>query len=331
MKGKQLFGAIITLSMVVITFTLLILAFCGVRIAPFILVGVLVHYVVSVVIHELGHIVVAKFRNCEIVEWSILGFSNSKITKKFKFSFRDYAGNVAFVSKNPLKAEGDLLAVSISGILASVIYLAICIILGLIIFNIYFIAFFVFGSYITVYMIVVNLFPITQTNDGAVFLGLKRGKIEYRATENLARILSYLYNGKSPSQLPKALYLYKDGLNGEGVAYYQMLALMEQGEYVQAYEIAEEYADVYPVQFLPEKFYLAIMLGDNNFVDKNADRAISMINPASATYFRISAKYRYYTGEREWAHICEKSVIKANEGQFFKGLAMFEEKLINQN
>ncbi len=331
MKGKKILGGMLTLAVILTAFTLLILTFCGIDFALFALIGVVVHYLVSVVVHELGHIVVAKLRNCEVVEWSILGFSYSKLTKKFKFSPKDYAGNVAFVSKNPDKAEEDLLVVSRSGLLANLIYLIICLVLGLIIFDFYSFAILMFASFITLYMLVINFIPITDSNDGAVYMGLKRGRIEYRATENLARILSHLYNGVTPAGIPKALFLYKDGLNSEGVVYYQMLALMEQGDFVQAYEIADEYAEVYPEQFLAEKVYLAILLGNNKFVDENFDRAIDTLNPASATYFRIMARYRRYTGEREWAELCEKSVLKANEGQFFKGLATFEENLINQN
>ena len=331
MKGKQIFGLSVTIVTILITFTLLILAFCGIEFALFALIGVCLHYFISVVIHELGHIVVAKLRNCEIVEWSMLGFSYSKLTKKFTYSIKDYAGNVAFVSKNPDKAEDDLKVVSQSGFFANFIYLVFCLGLGLIIFNFYSLSILVCGSYISVYMLIINALPMAETNDGAIARGLKRGKIEYRATENLARILSLLYNGYSPSEIPKALFLYKDGLNGEGVEYYQMLACMENGDYAQAYEIADEFADVYPVQFLPEKVYLSMILGYNEFVKQSFDRAIDMINPASATYFRISARYRRFTGESEWAELCEKSVIKANEGQFFKGLRRFEEKLINQN
>lgn len=331
MKGKKILGGALTLAVILVTFTLLILTFCGIDFALFSLIGVIVHYILSVILHEVGHMLVAKIRKCEIIEWSVCGFSYSKISKRFKFSLKDYAGNVAFVSVNPEKAEEDLLVVSRSGVLANLIYLVICVLLGLIIFDFYSFAILLAGSYITVYMLVINFFPITDSNDGAVYMGIKRGRIEYRATENLARILSYLYSGKTPAQIPKALYLYKDGLNGEGVAYYQMLSLIERGEFAQAYDIADEFAEVYPEQFLPEKVYLSIMLGYNEFARDNFDRAIDMVNPTSTTYFRLMAKYRYFTGEREWAQLCEKSHSEANKRQFFKGLTILEEKLINKN
>ncbi len=331
MKGKKIFGTILTGMVLLLSLALLILVFCNIRFATFALIGVVIHYVLSVLFHELGHMVVAKLRDCEIVEWSVLGLSYSKLTKKIKFSITSFAGNVSFVSKNPDKAEADLLAVSISGIVANGIYLALCIALGLLIFNFYSFAILLTGSYITVYMLVINAFPISESSDGAIFFGLKKGKIEYRATENLARILSNVYNGKTPAEINKGLYLNKDGLNGEGVEYYLMLSLLEQKEYFLAMEIAEEYSEKSPEQFLPERLYLALLMGNNSVVEEIAERALGYLDQASVRYFRISALYRRYKGELEWADLCEKSAKRANEGQFFKGLARLEERLINQN
>ena len=331
MKGKKVFGAIITGLVLALSLALLILTLCGVKFATYALIGVVAHYIISTVLHELGHIIVAKCRNCEIVEWSILGLGYSKLTKKFTYSIKGYAGNVSFISKNPDKAESDLLAVSASGIVATLIYLVICIVLGLIIFNFYSFSLLLTASYITVYMLVINAIAITNDTDGAVFFGLKRGKIEYRATENLAKIISWLYNGKTPAEISNGLYLYKDGLNGQAVEYYLMLAHLEKKEYALAFDIACEYSQDYPKQFLPEKLYLALLMKNNAVIEEIGETALELLNPNSVTYFRISALYRRYKGELDWADICEKSALKANKGQFIKGLNRLEEKLINQN
>jgi hypothetical protein len=331
MKGKKVFGAILTGLVLVLTLALLILTFCGVKFATFTLIGVVVHYILSTVLHELGHIIVAKSRNCEIVEWSILGLGYSKLTKKLTYSIKSYAGNVSFISKNPDRAESDLLAVSISGIVATLIYLATCIVLGLVIFNFYSFSIMLSASYITAYMLVINTIAINNDTDGAVFFGLKKGKIEYRATENLAKIISWLYNGKTPAEISKGLFLYKDGLNGQAVEYYLMLSYIEKKEYALAYDIACEYSQDYPSQFLPEKLYLALLMKNNAVVEEIGETALEVLNPNSVTYFRISALYRRYKGELDWAEICEKSALKANKEQFIKGLNRLEEKLINQN
>ncbi len=331
MKGKKVFGAVLTGAVTALSLALLVLAFLGYKFATFTLIGAIINYVLSVVFHEVGHIIVAKIKKCQIIEWSVLGLGYSKINKKLKFSPKGFAGNLSFVSAKPDKAKSDLLAVSVSGVLANLIYLIICLVLGLIIFNFYSFSLLLAGSFTTVYMLVINAFPIIESNDGAVYLGLKRGKPEYRATENLAKIISQLYNGLSPAQIDNSLYLNKDGFNGEGVEYYFMLSLMEREDYAQAYDIAQEYSANYPEQFLPEKLYLALKLGHNSEVEEIADRALGYLNPTSATYFRICAVYRRFNGECEWADLCKKSAITANEGQFFKGLARLEENLINQN
>ena len=63
MKGKKVFGAIITGLVLALSLALLILTLCGVKFATYALIGVVAHYIISTVLHELGHIIVAKRRN----------------------------------------------------------------------------------------------------------------------------------------------------------------------------------------------------------------------------------------------------------------------------
>lgn len=327
-KGKVL-GFVIHMFAVLITLAFVLVAiFANKYYLMWVALGALVHYVCSSIIHELGHLIVIKKRKCKIVGWNILGFYNDKTNDTCGYSVTNYAGSISFVSSQPENAKEDLQKVSLGGVFANVIYLVACLVIGFAIWDKISTLILLCGSYVSVYMVLINILPLREDGDGSVYFGVKNGNSNYLCMINLAKILSYLDNGYSPKEIPQELYEVTDGYMAEGVKYYKMLNYIQLGELRKAYELALELQEENEGVISPERLYIAIRLNYVSEINPLSD-SIAYLEQESAKYFRINGAYRKYCKDEEWTAICKQSGLKAVKGEYFKGLGKFEEELIN--
>ena len=331
MKKGKIFGLVIHIFAILLTLGFLIVGIFdkdndwGLWIA----LGALIHFVCSSIFHELGHLIVIKKRKCKVVGWNILGFYNDKTTNSCGYSAVNYAGSISFVSTDPEKAKEDLQKVSLGGVVANAIYMTVCIAIGVIAWDVLISTLILLcGSYVSLYMVIINLLPLRGDGDGSVYFGIKRNKAEYQPMINLAKILSCLYNGYSPKEIPIEYYDNVSGYMSEGVLYYKMLYHIQIGELRKAYDIALDLQEEFEDAILPERLYVAIRLNYSLEIPQLAE-SISYLEPESAKYFRINGAYRKYCNDEEWAKLCKQSGVKAIEDEYFKGLAKLEEELIN--
>ena len=224
MKKRKIFGFALHVLAILLTLAFLIVGFCGYKWGLWVSLGALIHFVCSSIIHELGHLIVIKKRKCKIVGWNILGFYNDKTTDTCGYSAVNYAGSISYVSTSPEKAKEDLQKVSLGGVVANAIYLIVCLAIGFIAWDIEVSTWILLcGSYVSFYMVIINLLPLREDGDGAVYIGVKRNKENYQTMINLSKILSYLYNGYSPKDIPSEYYDNVSGYMSEGVLFYKML------------------------------------------------------------------------------------------------------------
>jgi len=329
MKTGKVIGLVIHILAILLTLAFLIVGFFGHDWGLWIALGALIHFVCSSIFHELGHLIAIKRRKCKIVGWNILGFYNDKTTDSCGYSAVNYAGSISFVSTDPEKAKEDLQKVSLGGVIANAIYMLACIAIGFIAWDIEISTWILLcGSYISGYMVIINLLPLREDGDGSVYFGVKKNKENYKTMINLAKILSYLYNGYSPKEIPEELYDNISGYMSEGVLYYKMLYCIQIGKFRDAYEIALDLQEENEESVTPERLYLAIKLNYALEITPLSE-SINYLEPDSAKYFRINGAYRKYCNDEEWANLCKQSGLKAVEDEFFKGLGKLEEELIN--
>jgi len=325
-KGKNL-ALIIHFVAVIITLVFVILAICGYKTLWWVALGALCHYVCSSIIHELGHLIVIKYRRCKIVGWNILGFYNDRTTDTCGYSVVNYAGSISYVSTNPDHAKEDLKKVSLGGVVANGVYLIICCLVGFIVHDKIVTYMLLFGSYISCYMVLINLLPLREDGDGSIYFGIQGNEKRYQTTINLAKILAYLYKGYSPKEIPEELYEITEGYLSDGVKYYKMLYCIQVEKLREAYELAIDLQEDNENQIAPHRLYLAIRLNYSTEIFPLSG-SIAYLEQDSAQYFRINGTYRRYCHDEEWADLCKTSGLKAAEGEFFRGIGKLEKELI---
>lgn len=311
-----------------------VMACLGRKYALFTLIGMATHYVLSVVFHEIGHLAVGKMRNMVFVEGKILflRFFRKGGEKKIGLCYPFEAGEISMVSADVKEAGKDLAIMSVAGNLFVFAYLIICVLIGVLVRGYLGWYFFALASVSTVYTLIINAIPFTENNDGALFFGLKKGKENYKSALSLAVADAYLYSGVSPADIPdEALYVSR-GLYSYRVELLKLLKLIDCSKMERAYVYTGELIkcpdNAVATRAKKERFFLAVIMSLSDEVEKLKEEVLSLLDDDGAENVRINYYYRLYTKEKEWANLIKTSSEKVLKKEFFKGIALMEEKLI---
>ena len=333
-KCKKIISLVLYFLNIAFFAVFLVLAILGKKFALFITLGFICHYILSAFFHELGHFIVGKICKMVFVEGKVLCFKLYRKNGKIKFGFCSpiESGEISMVSTVTENAGSDLIKLTIGGNLFVFLYLIICVLLGCIIGGNAFYFFFV-ASEITAYTLIINLIPLADNGDGALLFGLLKGKEKYKSAMSLAVIQSYLYNGLSPAQIPEQSIYVSCGEYSQAVELIKLLKLIDSSKIERAYVYSKDLTTRTSGAILErvkkEKFFLAVIMGLKEEVDKDKEEVLNSLTENSFTDMRINYYYRVYTKETEWAKLIKNQCNKLKNAEFFKGLAKMEEKLIN--
>ncbi len=312
-----------------------VLVCLGYKYALYAFIGMIVHYVLSSAIHEIGHLIVGKTRGMVFVEGRILFLRFFRKGKKIKtgFCYPFEAGEISMVSTDVNEAGKDLILTSVAGNLFVFAYLIICVVLGVVIKGYLGWYFFALASISTAYTLIINVMPLAENGDGALFFGLMKGKEKYKSAISLAVVNAYLYAGVSPADISdEALYV-SEGCYSQKIELLKLLKLIDSSKMERAYvysgELIKSPDKAVAIRAKKERFFLAVIMSLSDEVEKLKEEVLPYLDAGGLEDVRINYYYRIYTKENGWVDLLKKSSEKVAENEIFKGIALMEEKLIN--
>lgn len=306
-----------------------ILAIMGKTFALYASVGMVIHYVLSTIFHELGHLIVGKARKMVFAHGRIffLEFYKKKQKTKLKFSIDDVAGETTMVSTIEENAKKDLIITSISGILVTIAYILVNVIFGVVVGTKFSLWFFTFSSIIPLYMLIINLLPLREDSDGAIFFGLILNSKKYSLLPKIAKIQSILYNGKTLSTFGEG-YFNGQGFGQDNLNYYKIKYYQEIKDYQNSYELCKkEINNSLYIEVLPELVFNSSMIGEK--MQTEYDELISYdLNKSS--YFRAKSIFNANMGDFNFANVCLTTANALLNEEFLKGLSIIDKSLIEE-
>ena len=306
-----------------------IMAIMGKKFAMYASLGIVIHYILSTMFHELGLYVAGKMRKMVFIHGRIFVFEFYKKGKKtkLKLSLNEEAGETTMVSTIEENAKKDLVITSISGLLATVAYILVNVIFGIVVGTQFSLWFFTFSNIITIYMLIINLLPLSENSDGGIFFGLMFNRKNYSLLPKIAKIQTMLYNGKTLSGLEEEFF------DGEGVGqdvlnYYKIKYYQELKDYEKSYILCvDEINNSLYVDILPELVFNSSMLG--NTLQRDYEELISYdLNVSS--YFRAKSIFNQNIGDFVFANICLKTANTLLNEEFLKGISIIDKGLIEE-
>lgn len=312
-----------------------VMAILGRKYALYVCLGMITHYVLSSVFHEVGHLLVGKLRKMVFVQGKILFLNFYRKGKKLKVGlcYPFETGEISMVSRNVNEVGKDLVLLSLAGNLFTFLYLVICLALGVIIKGYLGWYFFALASVSTAYTLIINLIPLAENGDGALLFGLLKGNEKYKSALSLAVVDAYLYSGVSPSGIPDDALYASNGCYSQRVELVKLLKLIDSSKMERAYVYSGELltrcdGDI-KRRVLKERFFLAVIMSLSEEVEKLKEEVLPLLDEGGIEDMRISYYYRLYTKESEWANLIKGSAQKGLESEFFKGIMLMEKKLLD--
>ena len=289
-------------------------------------IALLSWYLVHNVLHEAGHAVAAKINGAKILEFSVffLDFYRVGNKTKFKISVKSaYAGWVSFVCADPDSSEKTLRSSLIGGLIGT---LATFVIIGVTFaifrtFTAYYLV--VMGAFSVAYMAVINYVCRFYGTDGALLFDEKGRSAAFKRSARILKAESAMYLGRRLSEVVGG------SVPETELIYYDLLAELSNGRTAVAEDVAnslekmQNMSDNELIAVLFEKFFIACILNDEEKIARLKDDFLYAEGSLPAA-LRAHAKYRYLTGETEWAKSLEKSYLRSLEDLPLSGYVLTE-------
>ena len=303
------------------------------------ILGLVVTAVIASIVHELGHVLCGLILGFKVTEIKIL-FLKITFAKKFKISlvkFNDF-GETVLVPKNSKNYANKMLACAYSGLAFSLFYVVFGMIIATTTKSVEVLVVFGLSYHLSAYILLINLFPIREDSDGSLlFTMLFKEQKEKTVLKNALQLGADILLGVEPkdvdSELLKTYRLPVDKFSAR-ILYYRYLAYFEKDDlagHMQLNKITniEELDDEEYIAIVKEKFFMAIVLGDDKFIKEYADEVMEYVGEySSPSDYRIHATYRIYQGENEWAKLIVKDGLNNIDNFNEKGLVKLEKRIL---
>lgn len=308
------------------------------------LLGVALGVILAPIVHEMGHIFLAKCNGMKIVYSKFFCFQLQRKGKRLRFGFASpfAAEQTQVVPKYGENMRSRAMAYTLGGLLFSGVLCALVLLFALIFKNNF--CFWGILPY-TAYLFFLNLAPFYYSagkTDMLVFIGLKKG---YDVEENMLsamKIQGFLFAGESFAQIDRALYFDVPQLREDEPLYAVMLDLryryyLEKGDVEDAADclnrlvVSQEYLTQEEVERIAaECVYMHALNGDRQRADECGLLCKAYLSGESASAKRILAAYSCAFGKAEAVAPLKEQAEKALRGEMIKGVAQFERILLSR-
>ena len=301
-----------------------------------IVLGVILIYLLNSIIHELGHllagvIVGLKFNSIQFL-WLYIGKQNGKLKVKIK-NTNGEVGVTELIPKNKEKVLEKYVLSAIGGLIASFLLMTAQILICLLSKNLIVYAGFGITFPITAYILLINVFPTFENNDGYLIYTYLQGGENKKVCQNYYEATALLYMGCEPSELEASLLIdYQvESEYTVGIRYLRYLAYIQNDE-ERALKELRKISDLSKFTSLREEvfeelYFSALTIGDDKFVKTYEQEAVRIFEKEQRPQsFRAHAVYRIKNGETDWAKLILKSGIEFCKTYAVKGVAKSEKR-----
>ncbi len=317
------------------------------------IISFVLSYLLASTLHELGHLVFAKFNGMKTNGLRILFLVFYKQDKKIKVSLsnnNEVAGSCEIYPTSSSNVESNYFWTTMGGTVFVGIYMAFCLLI------------FTIGSFINswwLYLLIslqipysffsfaINVTPINvlgRKTDGLIALELKRKEPSAFVACKSLEIQAEMYKGKMPGEIDRDIYFKAPQLPADDVQYAIITqlrcmyyldiknfdkAIKHYERLVEIYqEIPDEYAESVALELC---YFYSALLNDVELAMQYYDVVEKQLaNLDTPIKCRVSASYNAYVlKDKEGALDAIQKGEKVAKNYHIKGLASFELKLMN--
>lgn len=308
--------------------------------------GALVASFISVLLHELGHMLFGLFCGFKILSFRLFRtetiYLNGRRIKKKRDKDFCY-GRCVMVSKKEGREKGRLIISASGGLLLSFLVFAGYLLANVLLDGIspYIYAAVSPGLLVSLYIFLSSFLPYRSAggrSDGSMIRDLNRDPAFAAAMENLMRIETQLYQGRSPSEIDGDLYFKAPMISDDHVTmfslfYHRYHYFLDMLDFEKAAETDRKVIEL--GDFLPPKEHAKLYLnacfdfilsGDT----EKAKACYSDDYEDDMTTYRIKAYYcRHILDDDRKAKAYVNRAREEAEREPFRGIAMMEGKLLD--
>ena len=286
--------------------------FSNVDVIAYSLTGLLVNYLLTIAIHEIGHIICAKICKMKVARVNFgpieIDYTQNKKVKCFSRISLE-GGESNFIPTKPV-TKGQLRFVAFGGLFFTLLFAVACNIPMMISVNKTAFCFLTIGSCAAFYLFTVNLLPFDKTSDGTILLTNR----EY--IDVIVAVLNHQF-AVQKNGIPEESVIFKRSKEPLAV-YFHFVYLILQHRKEEAYRdllalshmfytlTDEEYTAIFT-----EILYEACQHGVLDDEIKNRADIFFTEENNTPSFLRAHCAYRKHQGEKEWACSIYKSYKKA--------------------
>lgn len=292
------------------------------------------------VLHELGHLAVAKIGRFEIIKFSVLCFSYDKRKKRrFSLSFsRNNLGETIFIPKKISTREGENASVFINIVLGGLIVSVVCCIifaaLFIVISNAYARSILACFPITLAFLALNGINGVFHDSDASVIRSLSDFS-SVTCFDGYLNVLTGLRHGKTYGEIDEQYFCGHCGIGSvnDAMRLFAMRRYEELGDYPAARNVIDELsvADIDgSAEMQAEIACVAYLSGDDELFNKYSVvvKRLDGINEPFAERARIAdAKKR---GDIDYIKIAIKTAVKSCDEEFFTGDGKFNKIIIER-
>ncbi len=305
-------------------------------------------FVVAPILHEIGHIVMAKSQNMQIVyaKFSFLKICEKKGKNRLAFASPFAADETQAIPKNGGNMQKRASLYTIGGLTFGGVYFVLVAILALLL-TITVGGYFAFALWGLVpyagYLFLLNVLPLTYNGgktDMSVYVGIKKGEDAEKTMLAAMEIQGKLFEGKSYGEMDEDLYFSLPQLPEDEPLFAIMLDLryrywLDKGEYVKASDClnrlaqAGEYLTAEETEKIAAEFvYMHALNGDIERAEACGKGCAEYLQQETVTAKRILIAVALLGGKMEAVTLLKEQAQALLDNEKIAGNRKFEEKLL---
>ncbi len=313
------------------------------------LIGMVIGFILSSTVHELGHILFATLSGMECVYVKFFCFAFGRaIDGKMRFSFvSPFADDKTQVlPKHSQNMQSRACAYTLGGLAFGLLFLLVVLAAALITTYLGLPSNLFWGMLpYAAYLFLLNVVPLEYVNgktDMLVFLGIKKGYDAEKTMLSAMEIHGCLYEGKSFAEIDKDKYYGLPQLCEDEPLYAVILDLryryhLEKEEYEKAADCLNRLAqsqaylaDEELEKVAAELTYMHALNGDLEGAEESGKLCRDFLQKELVTAKRVLAAFSSAFGKTDAAEALKAQAIELLETEMLAGVRKFEEKLLSR-